>query len=123
MDNNTITLETTIAYPAKWRMKDDDRIITFTIPCHSDLLQYITKPPKCIQCYYRNLRFKYGTLTKGTSIKLTAEIDRGSRGGIQLHVKELEVTGPVVQNLTKVNANMMKKWTKQFEKRFASSQL
>jgi hypothetical protein len=45
-------------------------------------------------------------------------IDRGSRGGIQLHVKELEINGPVIQNLTKVNAGMMRKWTKQFEKQF-----
>lgn len=118
MDANTITLLTTVAYPAKWRMKDDERLITFTIPYHSDLGQCAAKPPKSVQCYYRNLRFKYSSLTKGTSIKLTAVIDRGSRGGIQLRVKELEINGPVIQNLTKVNAGMMRKWAKQFEKQF-----
>jgi len=119
MENATITLETTIAYPGKWRVKDDERMIVFTIPCHSDLLSLLPKPPKTVQCYYRNLRFKYGTLTRGTAIRLTATIDFGKRGGVQLHIKELEVIGPVAQDLTKVSTKMMNKWTKQFEKQYA----
>jgi len=117
MDNQTITLETTIAYPAKRRGSEgEEPRIIFTIPCHADLLPYLATPPKAVSCYYRNLRFKYGTLTKGTPIKLTAIIEMGKRGGLTLHVKELELTGPTVQDLTKVDSKMIKKWTKQFEK-------
>lgn len=113
-----ITLETTISYPGKWRQKDEERMITFTIPTHSDLMPYLRKPTKSIQCYYRNLRFKYSTLTRGTSIKLTASIDFGARGGLQLHVHELEVVGEPVKNLSKVTSQMMKKWTKQIAKQY-----
>ena len=119
MENATITLETTVAYPAKWRTKDNERIIAFTIPCHSDLLPYLPKSPKSVQCFYRNLRFKYSTLSAGTAIRLTAVIEWGKRGGVQLHIKELEIIGPIAQNLTKVSSQMMKKWTKQIEKQYA----
>jgi hypothetical protein len=121
----TITLETTIAYPAKRRGSEgEEPRIIFTIPTHSDLFPYLAaSPPKAISCYYRNLKFKYGTLTKGTPIKLTAIIEQGKRGGITLHIKELELTGPTVPDLTKVNAKMMNKWTKQFEKQYGSQGL
>lgn len=122
MENQTITLETTIAYPAKRRgAEGEEPRIIFTIPTHSELMQYLgEKPPKAISCYYRNLKFKYGTLTRNTPIKLTAIIEHGKRGGLILHIKELELTGPPVQDLTKVNAKMMNKWTKQFEKQHVS---
>jgi hypothetical protein len=112
-----ITLETTVSWPAKWREKDGERMILFSIPMHADLLKEIGgQGPNAVNCYYRNLRFKYSTLTKGTAIRLTANIDKGKRGGVQLHIKELEIMGTVVQDLTKVNAKMINKWTKQFEK-------
>ncbi|MCE7061232.1 hypothetical protein [Dyadobacter sp. CY343] len=117
METITITLETTVAYPGKWRLKDEERLITFTIPTHSELLPHLgNKPPKSISCYYRNLKFKYGTLTRGTPIRLTAEIEYGKRGGAALHIKQLEVIGPVAQSLTTVSSKMLDKWAKQFDK-------
>ena len=120
-DDQTITIETTVAWPAKWREKDGERVIYFTIPMHGVLAPYLATSPKAIPCYYRNLRFKYGTLTKGTWIRLTASIDKGKRGGVQLHLKELEVIGTPVVDLTKVDSKMMKKWTKQIEKQYAAT--
>lgn len=119
----TITIETTVAYKASRRGSEgEEPRIVFTIPTHSELLPYLaTPPPKSTSCYYRNLKFKYGTLTAGTPIRLTAEIERGTRGGVTLHVKKLELTGPTVQSLTKVDSKMLKKWTKQVEKQYASS--
>ena len=119
-----ITLTTTVSWPAKWREKDGERMILFSIPMHADLLGQIGgKGPASVNCYYRNLRFKYGSLTRGTAIKLTANIDKGKRGGVQLHIKELELIGEAVQDLTKVNAKMINKWTRQFEKQHASQKL
>lgn len=114
----TITIETTIAYKAKRRGGEgEEPRIVFTIPAHTDLLPYLaSSPPKAVPCYYRNLKFKYGTLTPGTAVKLTAIIEYGKRGGVTLHVRELEVLGQTVPELTKVDAKMMKKWTKAFNK-------
>lgn len=116
---DTITLETTIAYPAKRRTvklsgaDEQETLLIFTIPTHSELLPYLpAKFPQAVSCYYRNLKFKYGTLTANTPIRLTANIERGKRGGLTLHIRELELTGPTVPDLTKVNANMLNKWTK-----------
>lgn len=119
----TITLETTIAYPAKRRGSEgEEPRIIFTIPTHCDLLPHLgAKPPKAISCYYRNLKFKYGTLTRNTPVKITAIIEHGKRGGLLLHVKELELIGATVPDLTKVNTKMINKWTKQFEKQHAIS--
>lgn len=120
MESNTITFETNIAYPAKRRSgksEDEQPRIIFTIPTHSELLPFLSeKPPKTVTCYYRNLKFKYGSLSRGTAIKVTAEIEYGKRGGVTLHIKQLELISEPVQDLTKVDSKMMNKWTKQFEK-------
>jgi len=121
---DTITLETHIAYPARRRAPkadDEQPRIVFIIPTHSDLLPFMqAPPPRTVSCYYRNLKFKYGTLTRGTPIRLTADIELGTRGGVTLHIRHLELTGPTAPDLTKVGAKMMKTWTLQFEKQNAS---
>lgn len=92
----TITFDTYISWDATRREKGlpEPRII-FSVPVHTDLRPHLSKADQAfISCYYRNLKFKYSTLKKGTAIRLTAEIETGPRGGETLHIKELEVLSP-----------------------------
>lgn len=112
-----ISIQTTISYPAKRRVVGDEIRITFAIPVSAELLEFLPeKTPKALNCFYRNLKFKYGQLTRDTNVKILATIEHGKRGGAMVHVHDLEIIGEPVPDLTKVNAAMLKKWTKQIQK-------